>query len=86
MSVAKHTLVVVVNGTEVKVKAEEDKPLGDIIPEALREANVTGEAEAWDLKDENGKLFDSSALLSSFSLPAEAVLYLNLRRGGEAGH
>ncbi|MGC4044847.1 MAG: DUF2604 domain-containing protein [Armatimonas sp.] len=77
--------VVIVNGDAVKVQVSAEQPLAAIIPVALENANVTGRPpEDWDIKDEQGNLYDRNRLVSDYDFPVGQVIYLSLR-AGEAG-
>lgn len=81
----KVTLIAIVGGDPVKVKANADEPLESIIPDALEKAGTTGRPpEDWLIKDKEGNLYDRHKLIREYHFPTEFAVYLSLGTG-EAG-
>ena len=82
----KDTLTVVVGGTPVEVKANENQELSVIIKEALREAKQTARpAEEWELRageDQNAPLLSPTSKLRDHGLTLASTLFLSLGSGG----
>jgi hypothetical protein len=82
----KDTLTVVVSGTPVEVKANENEQLTVIIKKALDLAKQTArKAEDWFLRssaDEGAAPLDSTKKLRDHGLTLANVLYLSLDSGG----
>ena len=82
----KDTLTVVVSGTPVEVKANENEQLSVIVKEALREAKqTTRPAEDWELRasaDEGSPPLSSAGKLRDYGLSLASTLFLSLGSGG----
>jgi len=82
----KDTLTVVVSGTPVEVKANENEELLVIIKEALKEAKQTARPpEDWTLRgsaDENSTALSPKSKLRDYGLTLASTLWLSLGSGG----
>lgn len=82
----KDTLTVVVSGTPVEVKANENQELSVIIKEALKEARQTARpAEEWELRasaDEGSPALQATGKLRDYGLTLASTLFLSLGSGG----
>lgn len=84
----KDTITIVVNGTAVEVKANDNAPLHTIVNKALADTQNSGQpATNWDLKTASGQILDQSKKIGEFNFPENVVLYLSLKAGagGEIG-
>ena len=83
MADAKKTEVtVIVNGQPTVVFAIEDQPLGNIIPDALRQTGNSGQPpENWELRDAQGNLLDPDKNYGDYAFPEKIRLFLNLKAG-----
>ncbi|MCY4623609.1 MAG: DUF2604 domain-containing protein [Chloroflexi bacterium] len=78
----KAEVTVVVNGKPTEVVAVKDRPLGDIIQDALEQTRNTGQpAENWELRDADGNLLDPSKNFGDYAFPEKVTLFLNLKAG-----
>ena len=78
----KAEITVVVTGQPTVVFAIEDQPLGNIIPEALRQTGNSGQPpENWELRDADGNLLDPDKKFGNYAFPEKARLFLNLKAG-----
>ena len=78
----KFEITVVVNGQPTVVFAIDDKPLGDIVPDALRQTGNSGQPpEDWELRDAEGNLLDPEKNFGDYAFPEKARLFLNLKAG-----
>ncbi|MBX4898848.1 MULTISPECIES: DUF2604 domain-containing protein [Rhizobium] len=78
----KITLTIVVNGEPVSVEANVNAPLHTIIAKALEESGNVGQPpENWELKDENGTVFDASKKIEDLGITAGQKLFLSLKAG-----
>lgn len=82
----KDTLTVVVSGTPVEVKANENEELSVIVKEALREAKQTARpADDWELRasaDEGSPRLSATSKLRDYGLTLGSTLFLSLGSGG----
>jgi uncharacterized protein DUF2604 len=82
----KDTLTVIVSGTPVEVKANENEQISVIVKEALRLANQTGRPEEdWELRAseaEGAQPLDPAKKLRDYGLNLSSVLWLGLGSGG----
>lgn len=82
----KDTLTVVVSGTPVEVKANENQQLAVIIRQALSEAKQSARpAEDWELRagaDENSPTLSPDRKLRDYGLTLASTLFLSLGSGG----
>ena len=75
-------LVIVVNGQQVKVKANLEAPLRTAIEHALSLSGNSGQpVENWELRDGGGNVLDPSKKIEEFHFPAGVTLFLNLKAG-----
>ncbi len=85
----KDTLTVVVSGTPVEVKANENEQLSVIVKEALREAKQTARPpEDWEIRanaDENSPPLSSTSKLRDYGLALSSTIFLSLGSGGGGG-
>jgi len=86
---SKDTLTVVVSGTPVEVKANENQELAVIIKHALRDAKQTGRPEEdWQLRsspDESSQTLGRDKKLRDYGLTLASTLFLSLGSGGGGG-
>lgn len=82
----KDTLTVVVGGSPVEVKANENQEIGVIIKHALDKAKQSGRAaEDWELRssdDPNAQPLDPKRKLRDYGITMSGVLFLSLGSGG----
>lgn len=75
-------IAVVVNGQPTLVKGNVNAPLHTLIPKALEATGNVGQPpENWELRDQDGKLLDTSKKIGTFDFPADVRLFLNLKAG-----
>lgn len=73
---------VVVNGQPTLAKANVNSPLHTVIPKALEATGNVGQPpENWELRDQGGKLLDTSQKIGSFGFAEGVRLFLNLKAG-----
>jgi hypothetical protein len=78
----KTQLLVVVNGVETLVEANESAPLKTVAQHALSASGNNGRPLSdWELKDEQGRLLDLDRKVGSFGFAPNALLYLTLTVG-----
>ena len=78
----KISISVVVNGQLTVVDTTEDKPVGAIIPEALRQTGNSGQpADNWELRDADGNLLDLDKTIGEYGFDDKVRLFLNLKAG-----
>jgi hypothetical protein len=78
----KISITIVVSGQPALVKVNKNAPLSTVIPKALHETGNTGQPpENWELRDESGKLLDTSQKIGSFGFPETVRLFLSLKAG-----
>ncbi|NEJ11037.1 DUF2604 domain-containing protein [Rhizobium leguminosarum] len=78
----KITLTIIVNGEPVSVEANVNAPLNTAIAKALEESGNVGQPpENWELKDENGTVFDASKKIEDLGITAGQKLFLSLKAG-----
>ena len=84
----KISITVVVNGQPTVIDANDESPVGTIIPDALRQTENTGQPpENWELRDADGNLLDLAKEIREYGFPPKVRLFLNLKAGvgGVAG-
>lgn len=73
---------VVVSGQPTMVEANEEAPLGTIIPRALEQTHNTSRPPSdWQLRDAAGNLLDGSRKIGSFGFAPGVELFLSLGAG-----
>jgi Protein of Unknown function (DUF2604) len=78
----KLTLTIVVNGQPTSVEANEEEPLGALIPRALEQTGNTGQPpDQWELRDAAGDVLNPSRKVESYGFAPGTTLFLNLRAG-----
>ena len=78
----KTDVTVIVNGQPTVVFAIEDQPLGNIIPDALRQTGNSGQPpKNWELRDTQGNLLDPDKNYGDYAFPEKVRLFLNLKAG-----
>ena len=78
----KTEITVIVNGQPTGVFAIEDEPVGNIIPDALRQTGNSGQPpENWELRDADGNLLDLGKKFGDYAFPEKVHLFLNLKAG-----
>jgi hypothetical protein len=76
-------LKIVVNGNEVSVEGSVNAPLHSVLAQALKEADVAGNADPskWVFKDAQGNPLNRDAKIGELGLVAGALLFLSLEAG-----
>lgn len=76
-------LNVVVNGTDVHVVGNLDRPLASLIPRSLFKAGVADntDPDRWIFKDKDGNVLDKTKNIGTFGFVPKATLYLSLDAG-----
>jgi hypothetical protein len=78
----KLALTIVVNGQPTSVEANEEEPLGALIPRALEQTGNTGQPpDQWELRDVGGDVLNPSRKVESYGFAPGTTLFLNLRAG-----
>ncbi|MBD9507922.1 DUF2604 domain-containing protein [Ensifer sp. ENS07] len=78
----KISLTFVVNGEPVSVEANVNAPLQTAIAKALEvSGNVGQPAENWELKNEDGTVFDPSKKIEDLGITGGQTLFLSLKAG-----
>ncbi len=78
----KLTLTIVVNGQPTSLEANEEEPLGALIPRALEQTGNTGQPpDQWELRDAAGEVLDPRRKVESYGFAPGTTLFLNLRAG-----
>ncbi|MDE2933828.1 MAG: DUF2604 domain-containing protein [Chloroflexota bacterium] len=73
---------VVVNGQLTVVESTEDQPVGQIIPDALRQTGNSGQPpKDWELRDSDGNLLDLNKTIGDYGFDEKTRLFLNLKAG-----
>jgi hypothetical protein len=78
----KINITVIVSGTLTVVEANEEAPIGTIIPKALEQTGNTGQPiSEWRLRDVDGNLVDTSKKIKDFHFPPTVKLFLSPKTG-----
>lgn len=73
-------ITVVVNGVSTVVEANVNTPLLTVVNKALADTHNTGQpAERWELRDEEGNLYETNRKIEEYNFPEGITLYLTLR-------